>query len=304
MHAPVYARMGSRVGRLPNLLQEMREYVRRRALLETAYARLSHATQRRPKSTTRTARFLDEKYGADGKSKRRLDWKQSSQWHYWIEGCLANSSTRFRKFFRITRSRFDEIYLAATDSGEFRINPAESLFARVFPEIPPGKHGAQLAKVCPLCLRIGACLRRLATGESYSSLETSFQTSKTVLVDFCPKFLKWFLKYYYSMYVGGSSGVGFDTKAEIEERERVFRALGLPGFITVMDGLPHEVQQICLVCALLLWCSGFSDEALEHRHEILRVLALLARALRFDTHLLHLQLLAVRLSKRRCRVTL
>jgi hypothetical protein len=167
MHAPVYAGLGSRVGRLPNLLQEMREYVRRRALLETAYARPSRATQRRPKSTTRTARFLDEQYGADGKSKRRLDWKQSSVWHYWIEGCLANSSTRFRKFFRITRSRFDEINLAAADSGEFRLNPAEPLFARAFPEIPPGKHGAQLLKVCPLCSRIGACLRRLATGEPF-----------------------------------------------------------------------------------------------------------------------------------------
>ena len=167
MHAPVYAGLGSRVGRLPNLLQEMHEYVRRRALLETAYARPSHATQRRPKSTTRTARFLDEQYGADGKSKRRLDWKQSSVWHYWIEGCLANSSTRFRKFFRITRSRFDEINLAAADSGEFRLNPAEPLFARAFPEIPPGKHGAQLLKVCPLCSRIGACLRRLATGEPF-----------------------------------------------------------------------------------------------------------------------------------------
>jgi hypothetical protein len=48
MHAPVYAGLGSRVGRLPNLLQEMHEYVRRRALLETAYARSSHGTQRLP----------------------------------------------------------------------------------------------------------------------------------------------------------------------------------------------------------------------------------------------------------------
>jgi hypothetical protein len=53
----------------------------------------------------------------------------------------------------------------------------------------------------------------------------------------CPKFLKWFLKYYYSMYVGGLSGLGFDTKAEIEESERVFRALGLPVFITAMDAV-------------------------------------------------------------------
>jgi hypothetical protein len=103
MHAPVYARMGSRVGHLPNLLQEMREYVRRRALLETAYAWSSHTTQRHPKSTTRTVRFQDEKYGAGGKSNRLLDWKQSSLWHYWIEDCLSSSTTRFHKFFRITR---------------------------------------------------------------------------------------------------------------------------------------------------------------------------------------------------------
>ncbi len=78
MDAPVNAGMGNRVGRLPNLLQEMREYVRRRALLETAYVRPSHSTQRSPKSTTHTVRFQDEKYGAGGKSKRLLDWKQSS----------------------------------------------------------------------------------------------------------------------------------------------------------------------------------------------------------------------------------
>ena len=64
-------------------------------------------------------------------------------------------------------------------------------------------------------MKIGACLRRLATGEPYSSLETSFQISKTVLVVFFRQFLQWFLKEYYIMYVGGLSGVGFDTKAEI-----------------------------------------------------------------------------------------
>ena len=173
----------------PNLLQEMREYVSRQTLLERAYAREPHAAQRQRKSTTRTLRFLDAKYGADGNSKRRLDWKQSSIWHYWIDGCLANSSTRFRKYFRVTRTRFDEIYLAAADSGEFRLNPVEPAFDRAFPERTPGKHGDQLPKVCPLCLKIGACLRRLATGEPYSSLETSFQISQTVLLKFFPKFL-------------------------------------------------------------------------------------------------------------------
>ncbi len=58
-----------------------------------------------------------------------------------------------------------------------------------------------------------------------------------MLVDFCHKFLTWFLKNYYTMYVGGLSGVVFDTKTEIEESEGVFRKLGLPGFITVMDSV-------------------------------------------------------------------
>jgi hypothetical protein len=40
MHAPVYAGLGHRLGCLPpNLLQEIREYVRHRTLLETTYAR-------------------------------------------------------------------------------------------------------------------------------------------------------------------------------------------------------------------------------------------------------------------------
>jgi hypothetical protein len=46
MYAPVYAGLGCRLGSLPNLFQEMREYVRRRALLETDYARVSHVSQR------------------------------------------------------------------------------------------------------------------------------------------------------------------------------------------------------------------------------------------------------------------
>ncbi len=39
------------------------------------------------------------------------------------------------------------------------------------------------------------------------------------------------------MYVGGLSGVGFDTKTEIETSERLFRTLDLSGFITTMDAI-------------------------------------------------------------------
>ena len=55
---------------------------------------------------------------------------ESSMCHYWIEGCLANSNTRFRKFFRLTRARFDEIYEATVVSGLFVLNRAEPLYAK------------------------------------------------------------------------------------------------------------------------------------------------------------------------------
>ncbi len=52
MNTPVYVGLVHRLGCLPNLLQEMCEYVRYRVLLETVYARAPHASQRHPKSTT------------------------------------------------------------------------------------------------------------------------------------------------------------------------------------------------------------------------------------------------------------
>ncbi len=132
MYTPVYAGLVRRLGHLPNLLQEMREYVRRRTLLETTYVRAPHVNQWHPKSTTHTPSFLDDKYGTGDKWKLRIDWKKSSQWHYWIEGCLTNSSPHFHKFLQVTRTPFDEIYLTAVDSGQFRINPEEPLFDRKY----------------------------------------------------------------------------------------------------------------------------------------------------------------------------
>jgi hypothetical protein len=91
------------------MVEQMREYVRRQALLHIAYARSSLPASNRPKVTTRGSRFLQPKFGKDRKSKRRLPWDESSMWHYWIEGCLANSKTRFRKFFR-----FDPLFTTCT----------------------------------------------------------------------------------------------------------------------------------------------------------------------------------------------
>jgi hypothetical protein len=161
-------------------------------------------------------------------------------WHYWIEGCLANSNTRFRKFFRLCRARFDEIYEAAALSGQFVLNPAEPPYAKACPPLPPGsdgRHVAQHTKVPPLCMRIAAFMRRLATGESFDSLEASFNISRPVLQKFFLEFAAWFDKEYYVPYIGGISGVGFDTRTEIVESERLFRAMGLPGTLTCMDAV-------------------------------------------------------------------
>ena len=166
MHEPVYARLGApRVG-LPNVLEQMREHVRLLALLHIAYARSSLPASNRPKVTTRVSRFLQPKFGKDRKSKRRLPWDESSMLHYWMEGCFANSNTRFRKFFRLTRARFDEIYEAAAVSGLFVLNRTEPLYVKACPPPAPGsdgRHVAQHTKVAPLCMRIAAFMRRLAT---------------------------------------------------------------------------------------------------------------------------------------------
>jgi hypothetical protein len=118
------------------VLEQMREHVRLLALLHIAYARSSLPASNRPKVTTRVSRFLQPKFGKDRKSKRRLPWDESSMLHYWMEGCFANSNTRFRKFFRLTRARFDEIYEAAAVSGLFVLNPAEPLYAKACPPPP------------------------------------------------------------------------------------------------------------------------------------------------------------------------
>ena len=240
MHAPVYPRLGAPRAGLPNLLEQMREHVRRQALLEIAYARGSLPAAHSPQVTSRVSRFLQAKFGKDRKSKRRLPWDESSMWHYWIEGCLANSNTRFRKFFRLCRARFDEIYEAAALSGQFVLNPAEPLYAKACPPLPPGsdgRHVAQHTKVPPLCMRIAAFMRRLATGESFDSLEASFNISRPVLQKFFLVFAAWFDKEYYVPYIGGISGVGFDTRTEIVESERLFRSMGLPGTLTCMDAV-------------------------------------------------------------------
>ena len=89
-----------------------------------------------PRASFRCRRYLGAEFGANGASARRHAWQKSSLWEFWIPGCLSESSSRFRDYFRITRERFDLIYEAAADSGLFGLNPSEPLYSRIHPEGP------------------------------------------------------------------------------------------------------------------------------------------------------------------------
>lgn len=190
-----------------------------------------------PADGYRQNRYAAEVWGAGGNSSRRHNWAKSTAWEYWIPNCLAEPALRFEKYFRVQRDRFDMIYEAAALSGEFGLNPEEPMYSRVHPDGPsrPGHH--QDPKKIPLCLLIAASLRHVASGDTFDSLAQEFHIGRSTLNAHDNKFWKWFRKEYWSTWVVGASGVGFDNLASIEKEEKLFRQMGLPGFITCMDGV-------------------------------------------------------------------
>jgi len=185
----------------------------------------------------RKPRYLCKEEGAEGHSRWRHRWWLSTAWEYWQPGCLSTSTDRFRKYFRIGRDRFEDIYSKAARSGEFALHPLEPMYGELHPG-GPIRHGcAQVKKVPPLCLKMAASLRRLATGQSFASLAEEFRIGESTLNTFDKKFLKWFRMTYWQEYVVGQSGLGFDDLASIEQEEKLFRQFGLPGFVTCMDGV-------------------------------------------------------------------
>ncbi len=51
------------------------------------------------------------------------------------------------------------------------------------------------------------------------------------------KFWDWFREQYWETYVTGQSGVGFEDLVSIQTEEKLFGQMGVPGFITCMDGV-------------------------------------------------------------------
>ena len=121
--------------------------------------------------------YLSSQHGPIGSSHWRHHWWMSSPLEYWQPVLLARSTDHFRKFFRIGRDRFDDIYGRAALSGKFHLHPLEPMYPELHP-IGPQRHGrAQLHKVVPLCLKMTESFRLLATGESFATLSAEFRAT-------------------------------------------------------------------------------------------------------------------------------
>ena len=80
-------------------------------------------------------------------------------------------------------------------------------------------------------------LRHLATGESFTTLAVASNLGKETLRNFSHEFMAWFVEHYYKDKVTGVNGIGFQTVAEVEASEKIYRQAGLPGIVTSMDGV-------------------------------------------------------------------
>ena len=89
----------------------------------------------------------------------------------------------------------------------------------------------------PLFLKVLGALRHLGTGEPFTSIEMCLSISDTSLRVFFHRFTEWVDKTFYEQVVGGPNGLGFNSPEEIQREEQLFRSVGLPGFITSMDGV-------------------------------------------------------------------
>ena len=129
------------------------------------------------------------------------------------------------------------IYEAASESGLFGLNPSEPLYNHIHPEGPDRPDRHQDHKKIPLCLIMTVSFRRLASVDTFASLAHEFRIAESTLNEFDKQFWVWFREQYWESYVTGQSGVGFDDLATIQAEDKLFSQMGLPGFITCMDGV-------------------------------------------------------------------
>jgi len=182
----------------------------------------------------RTARYLSADLGSGGNSRWRGDWSRSRVWEHLTEtAVLTDGEKEFQNLCRLPREIFDEIVEAAVRSGKFAA-PAWESDALNTPRTTSNRVQHQ---VVPVRLQVMLCLRHLATGEPFASLELAGHVGHDTVRPFFHKFTAWMVDHYYADKVTGPSGIGFESVADVEKAERVFRKLGLPSIVTCMDGV-------------------------------------------------------------------
>ena len=220
-------------------LVEHAEQVELQALSRVAYGHLMQP--RAPQAVQprvgqkRSTRYTDASCGLHGNSRRRADYKRSLIWeHVGTLDVLRNPNNEFNNLTRIPRDIFDDIVQAAADSGKFDVSVHEPLGA----DLSAAAAKRAKAELCtPLVLKIFCVLRHLATGEPFSSVGLAAHISGDVIKAFFHNFLSWFVDRFYAEKVVGPSGFGFETKDDVENAEKIFRQLGMPGICTSMDAV-------------------------------------------------------------------
>lgn len=208
-------------------------------LLDSAYGSMSYAAgvpTSDALSGKRKTRYCVDGSGvstATGDSRRRGDWAHTRYWEHLGEAeVLTDPEQEFRNLTRIPRHMFDDILLKAAQSGRFPISRYEPI-AKKLPR-RAGRCADHL--VCPLAIKIMGALRHLATGEPFRSIELGSNVGCDTIRLFFHQFTAWFVETYYAKFVVEQSGTGFDSLAEVQAAEALFRQMGLPGLITSMDG--------------------------------------------------------------------
>ncbi len=125
--------------------------------------------------------------------------------------------------FRVPFPVFDELLTLTRESGRFTDEKVKKKGA------PP----------IPLALKVLGCLRFLATGMSFGSLQLECGVSKGVLSPFYDQWTSWLIETQFDKYISIPQ-----SHQEIDRIQGIFSKLGIPGCCSSMDGV-HVAWDNC-----------------------------------------------------------
>ena len=142
---------------------------------------------------------------------------------HWVDEPSSVLYQDFTLQFRVPFPVFDDLLTMTRESGRF----------------PDEKAKKKGAPPIPLALKVLACLRFLATGMSFASLQLECGVSKAVLSKFYDQWTSWLVETQYDKYICIPQ-----SHQEIDRIQQIFCKLGLPGCCSSMDGV-HVAWDNC-----------------------------------------------------------